>query len=143
MVCKKGPAKRGAFCFSGRRDVAIQPGGMPEAEIRGNHDMAGNVGGRRPGAGRPKGARNKVTKEQKATVAEIAMAYTDRAIRVLVEIMEDSAQTGSARAVAANSILDRAHGKPQVVDQTQQDDDAAPVSWNVRPPVGDVRVTRH
>ena len=57
--------------------------------------------------------------------------------------MQDETQTGTARVAAANSLLDRAHGKPQVIEQVADLEEAAPVEWNVRAPVGDVRVTRH
>ena len=72
--------------------------------------MAG-TGGRREGAGRKPGSRNKVTTAEKRTLREIADAYTSEAIETLARIMRDGKAPAAARATAANSILDRAHGK--------------------------------
>lgn len=65
-------------------------------------------GGRREGAGRPKGAVNKAT----ADVREAARAFTNDALEVLALIMT-SGESEAARVAAANSILDRGHGKPK------------------------------
>lgn len=69
--------------------------------------MAQNGGARR-GAGRPKGAKNKVTAKVKAAAQE----YTSEAIETLATIMKDPNEPAAARVSAANSILDRAYGKP-------------------------------
>lgn len=66
------------------------------------------VGGKRPGAGRPKGVPNRSTSELKAA----AQRYTDDALKTLAEIMTDDDQPGPARVSAANAILDRGYGKP-------------------------------
>ncbi|HEV7434198.1 MAG TPA: hypothetical protein VGO22_04930 [Pseudorhizobium sp.] len=68
-------------------------------------------GGKRKGAGRPPSRPNKLTREQKATLTDIARAYTDDAVRTLVEIMKDQAAPHAARVSASNSVLDRAWGK--------------------------------
>lgn len=60
------------------------------------------------GRGRPKGALNKAT----ATVKEAAQAFTNDALEVLAKIMK-SGESEAARVAAANSILDRGHGKPK------------------------------
>jgi len=60
------------------------------------------------GRGRPKGSLNKAT----ATVKEAAQAFTDDALKVLAEIMKGG-ESEAARVAAANSILDRGHGKPK------------------------------
>lgn len=73
--------------------------------------MSGH-GGVRPGAGRPKGRKNKLTQERKATVSELAQGYTSEAIDVLAEIMRDDEAPHAARVRAAESLLDRGHGKP-------------------------------
>lgn len=65
------------------------------------------VGGRRPGAGRPKGVPNKANSDLK----QAAQAYTDEALKTLAKIMKDEKQPGPARVSAANAILDRGHGK--------------------------------
>jgi hypothetical protein len=59
-------------------------------------------------SGNPRG-RPKVVQE----VRELAREHTEAAIRTLVEIMKDGGQDPRARVAAANSILDRGHGKPQ------------------------------
>ena len=64
-------------------------------------------GGKRDGAGRPKGAVNKAT----ADIREAAQEYTEQALAVLVEVMT-TGDSAAARVAAANSVLDRAHGKP-------------------------------
>lgn len=71
----------------------------------------GKRGGRRAGAGRPTGARNRATKKAKATLSDLAKAHTATALKVLVDVAK-SGESESARVAAANSILDRAYGKP-------------------------------
>jgi hypothetical protein len=75
--------------------------------------MAGKVGGKRPGAGRPKGSRSRATIEHKATLEELARAHTATALSVLVEIASKPTATDSARVAAASAILDRGYGKPR------------------------------
>lgn len=65
-------------------------------------------GGKRPGAGRPKGVPNKATRPMR----EAAREYTEQALLTLAEIMKDEDQTGPARVAAANALLDRGYGKP-------------------------------
>jgi hypothetical protein len=43
---------------------------------------------------------------------ELARTYGPRAIEVLAELMDDAKASASARAMAAERILDRAYGKP-------------------------------
>lgn len=70
-------------------------------------------GGKRPGAGRPKGAPNKVTADVKA----IALEYSQEAVDTLAEVMRDKGAPAAARVAASNAILDRGFGKPmQSVD---------------------------
>ena len=69
-------------------------------------------GGKREGAERPTGVRNKATKAQGARLSELAKSYTDIAFSTLVDVaMNGSSDT--ARIGAANSILDRGYGKPK------------------------------
>lgn len=65
-------------------------------------------GGRREGAGRPKGSLNKAT----ASIRDAAQAYTDEALQTLATVMREG-DSAAARVAAANSILDRAFGKPK------------------------------
>lgn len=86
-------------------------------------------GGKRPGAGRPKGQRNAATKEQIANISDMAKMHSDAAIATLVEIATNGAASEGARVSAANAILDRAWGKPlQGVDHTSSDGSMAPVT---------------
>jgi hypothetical protein len=54
-------------------------------------------------AGRPK---------QDQTVTEMARIHGPKAIEVLARLMNDEKASASARAMAADRILDRAYGKP-------------------------------
>ena len=77
--------------------------------------VAGRRGGKRPGAGRKPGSRNKATLAREAgaaTLAELAREETTAALGVLKEVATDSGQSGSARVTAAVALLDRAYGKP-------------------------------
>lgn len=68
-------------------------------------------GGKRPGAGRPRGAQNRATKEQKGTLQELARSHTETALKTLVEVARKG-ESDAARVSAANALLDRAYGKP-------------------------------
>ena len=59
--------------------------------------------------GRQAGTPNKAT----ASVREAAQQYTDEALKTLVEVMGDETAPPAARVAAANSLLDRGHGKPR------------------------------
>lgn len=75
-------------------------------------------GGKRPGAGRPKGSRDRATIEQRGTLEELARAHTSTALNVLVSVAQAS-DSDAARVSAANAILDRGYGKPsQAVEHT-------------------------
>jgi hypothetical protein len=65
------------------------------------------VGGKREGAGRPKGTPNKVTKE----LGESARLYTTKALGTLVKLMLSKKSSDMARIAAAKEILDRGYGK--------------------------------
>lgn len=77
----------------------------------------GQMGGRRPGAGRKPG---KVGAAKRA-LAEMAKEHGPAALAVLAKEMHD-ADTASARISAATAILDRAYGKPpQALEHTGKD----------------------
>lgn len=82
-------------------------------------------GGKRDGAGRPKGAVNKAT----ADIREAAQEFTSAALEVLVDVMKNG-DSAAARVAAANSVLDRGHGRPK---QTQEisGPDGAPLTTSV------------
>lgn len=68
-------------------------------------------GGKRPGAGRKPGSKDRATAEQGSTLAELARAHTSTALDVLVQVAKAS-ESDAARVSAANAILDRGYGKP-------------------------------
>ena len=47
-----------------------------------------------------------------AGVRELARKYTHKAIRTLINILDDPKANAAARSFAANSLLDRGYGKP-------------------------------
>ncbi|WP_454911130.1 hypothetical protein [Stutzerimonas chloritidismutans] len=65
------------------------------------------AGGKREGAGRPAGRRNKVT----ADIKEIAQSFGEEAIKSLVEIVRDGEAPHAARVSAVKELLDRGYGK--------------------------------
>jgi len=65
-------------------------------------------GGRRTGAGRPLGVPNKLTRPLK----ELAALHSEESIAMLVHL-RDHAEAEQVRLAAANSLLDRGHGKPR------------------------------
>lgn len=86
-------------------------------------------GGARPGAGRPKGAKDKATAVLKATLEELARGHTETALAVLVQVAQSS-ESDAARVAAANALLDRGYGKPrQGVEHSGLD--GGPISHSV------------
>ena len=61
--------------------------------------------------GRKAGTPNKST----SSIKETAGAYSSEAVLVLVDLMRDESTPPPTRLAAANSLLDRAHGKPAPV----------------------------
>lgn len=86
-----------------------------------NNQGKSTHGGKRPGAGRPKGRVNKVT----ADVREAALVYSAEALDTLASIMRSTEEAAAARVAAAKELLDRAHGKSR--QAIVGDDDAAPI----------------
>jgi uncharacterized protein (DUF885 family) len=76
--------------------------------------MAG-TGGKRAGAGRKPGQKNKATAEIKA----LAQKHAPEAIKKLIELMKDKETPAATQRAAANDILDRGYGKPaQAIENT-------------------------
>jgi hypothetical protein len=67
-----------------------------------------NPGGRRPGAGRPRGRPNHVARD----IAVLARQYSGEALAIIVAIMTDRKAPHSVRLAAALAVLDRGHGRP-------------------------------
>ncbi len=63
-------------------------------------------------SGNPGGRPKKLLPDGRSLV-DIAMGYTPDALSTLAEIMQDKKAPAAARATAANSLLDRGHGKPK------------------------------
>lgn len=82
-------------------------------------------GGKREGAGRKAGSKNKATKDIKA----LAEPYGQEAIEVLVKLMRD-AENEQTRRSAAEGILDRAYGKAAQA-HTHADPDGNPLTFTV------------
>ncbi len=68
-------------------------------------------GGKRPGAGRPKGSLNKVSSQNKTDLRGLARSYTDIALEALADVAENGDSEG-ARVSAAVALLDRGYGRP-------------------------------
>ena len=88
--------------------------------------MATRHGGRRPGAGRPPGSRNRATLAREAdgrTLTELAREKTAFAVGVLESVAADADAPASARISAAKALLDRAWGRPS---QRVEIDDGSP-----------------
>ncbi len=80
-------------------------------------------GGKRPGAGRPKGKPNAIT----ADVREAAQQYGADALRTLADIMDGKDYPPAARVAASKEILDRAYGKaPQALEHSSPDGSMTP-----------------
>lgn len=69
------------------------------------------LGGKRPGAGRPRGAKDKATREAGGELAKLARTHTATALGALVHVATNG-ESEAARVSAASAILDRGYGKP-------------------------------
>ena len=98
-------------------------------------------GGKREGAGRPAGSRNKLTRSQKATLTELAQSHTETAMMALLDVVTHGSD--AARVSAAIAILDRGWGKPrQSVEVTETSSLAEQILAHARPfPVATERQT--
>lgn len=72
-------------------------------------------GGKRLGAGRPKGVPNQVTAKHRHSLSELAKHYVPEALNTLADIM-NSGTSDAARVSASIAILDRAFGRPGTVE---------------------------
>ena len=81
------------------------------------------AGGKRQGAGRPKGSRALTllapTGERMAFY-EAARQYDKEALQVIVSVLMDEKQPASLRLAAANDLLDRAYGRPPIAVQVDE-----------------------
>lgn len=86
-----------------------------------NNQPKSTRGGKREGAGRPKGTPNKAT----IAIKDAAREYTEKALLTLADVMTDVEQPAAARVSAANALLDRGYGKPSNV--IAGDEDGGPI----------------
>jgi predicted thioesterase len=95
-------------------------------------------GGKRPGAGRPKGAKQAATAEQVQSIADLARVHSTTALKVLADIALKG-DSESARVAAANALLDRGYGKPVApmeVKHLMSTEEARAVVENLLPRLG-------
>jgi hypothetical protein len=78
-------------------------------------------GGKRTGAGRPKGSANNATVGQKRSLAMQAKAHASKALAALADIAANG-KSESARVTAATAILDRAYGRPSTLLEEPTED---------------------
>jgi len=83
-------------------------------------------GGKREGAGRPAGSKNRSTPHQNERITDLAKAHSELALQVLVEVATKG-KTDAARVSAANALLDRAYGRPTTLQHVEISDFAPQV----------------
>ena len=76
--------------------------------------------------GRVAGTPNKATQLSR----QLAMPFVDEAVKALVDVLRDAESPAQARIAAANSILDRAFGKPR--QEVEHSGDAQPLEILIR-----------
>ena len=79
-------------------------------------------GGRRKGAGRPKGARNKKTEEQASAIADSGLTPLD----YMLSVLRDERNEPSVRLDAANKAAPYVHSKLATVDHKSSDGSMTP-----------------
>jgi hypothetical protein len=94
------------------------------------------AGGKRPGAGRPKGSRALTLiapTGERMSFYEAARLYDREALRVIASVFMDEKQPTALRLAAANDLLDRAYGRPPVaVDATTREMSLKKIIYEVR-----------
>jgi len=82
-------------------------------------------GGKRAGAGRPIGAKNKATNLECSSITELAKNFGERALRTLLDIAENS-ESDSARVSAAVALLNRGYGRPRLASESGENREFRP-----------------
>jgi hypothetical protein len=77
-------------------------------QVEGGEMATNSHGGRRPGAGRPPGALNRITRP----IRDLAAVQGAASIARLVQL-RDEAESEQVRFAAAKELLDRGHGRPR------------------------------
>jgi hypothetical protein len=91
----------------------------PQPLILKHRDQAMSRGGKRQNAGRPRGARNKLTRAANVTLVEMARAYTPEMLDLLVAVARGEIEASPGRIHAINGVLDRGNGKPAATMEIQ------------------------
>ena len=78
-------------------------------------------GGKRRGAGRPKGSTKKGTKIDEFNMMLRAQNHSEDMLSIIVDLAHNSLNE-SIQLAAATQILDRAHGKPGQIKMPEPDD---------------------
>lgn len=81
-------------------------------------------GGKRPGAGRPKGSTKKGTKIDEFNMILRAQGHSKEMLGIIVDLAKNSLNE-SIQLAAATQILDRAHGKPGQIKMPEPEDEAS------------------
>lgn len=87
-----------------------------------NNQQKSRVGGKRPGAGRPKGSLNKATADIKA----LAMEHAPSAMAELARLAT-KAESEAARVAAIKELFDRGFGRPSQALAVGGDPNAPPI----------------
>lgn len=95
-------------------------------------------GGTRPGAGRPLGTPNKLTRP----VKELAVSYGPDSIERLVQL-RDSAESEQVQFAAARELLDRAYGRPRQELDVNQNQGIRVIVYGPAEPVPDAAIEDH
>lgn len=82
-------------------------------------------GGKRAGAGRPFGAKNKASNTEHSGITELAKSFGKRAITVLLDVAENS-ESDSARVSAAVALLNRGYGRPRLASEASENLESRP-----------------
>jgi hypothetical protein len=94
------------------------------------------AGGKRHGAGRPKGSRALTliaATGERMSFYEAARQYDQEALRVITSVFMDEKQPAALRLAAANDLLDRAYGRPPVaIDATTRETSLKKIIHEVR-----------
>ena len=94
------------------------------------------AGGKRHGAGRPRGSRALTLLAptgERMSFYEAARQYNKKALQVMASILMDEKQPASLRLAAANDLLDRAYGRPPIaIDATTREASLKKIIHEVR-----------
>ena len=77
-------------------------------------------GGKREGAGRPRGPNGRGAAFKH--LRELARSHTEDTIQTIVNLMHDKSNDAWVRLACANAILDRGYGKPREGEVVEQED---------------------